>query len=157
MKTTQRKEYTASNMGVTTNPDVILTARFTSGDTFHGRLGDLGEWAIERRVNTIQECTTDEGRHGLFPTLYALSEPVAAALSVMRGHPVSLMDGVTFFSRKALRETLAALMKASIPVPQGSALWAITELPYANTTKAAPKAGVPDPLQRELELMGSPF
>lgn len=163
MKMTQRK-YIASEMGVTANPEAIVTVRFKIGQTYHGRLGDLGEWVKatgkpgEGGVDWIQECTSDGLSHGVYIAFYATSEPMRAALSILRGVQVDLFDGICFRNVTDATNALAALRKASIPIPSGTAKWVVTNLPHPNQpTKAAPKVDVPDPLQRELEEMGSPF
>lgn len=138
------KTYTLKTMNVTTNPEASITATFMGDKVFQGKLGELTDWAKTNLVDTPKLCTTEAGRHGLYPVLMAETNEMALAISILRGFKVEVGDGVTFASRSQLRGAYSAMVKAGVQIPHASVMWGITELPYANTT--------PKPVTRQMSL-----
>src|SRR6478609_474204 len=151
------KHYTTSAMGVVTDPNTIVTVEFMGGECFHGPLGELTDWVRERRVNIPKLCTTEAGRHGIYPVLHVRNQRVAAACSMLRRHQVKVGDGLTFSSRAALRECYALMVRAGISVDHSAVCWGITELPYANAPQTLSKLAAPKQLSLDEQMADSPF
>lgn len=154
MKT--KAQYTVAARGVVFTPDAIITVQFSGGKTFTGPIESLASWVKENKVNQPMSCTTELGRHGIYPCIRATNERLAGALSVLAGSKLEVGDGITYVNRQMTMNAARTLMLAGYVFQPGDIAWGITELPYANAAKPAAQPRDMD-AELELQLEDAPF
>jgi hypothetical protein len=138
--------YTTTARNVTWEGGRFITVLFKeSSKPFVGKLGQLQDWIAERDVvgadgkrqwviDTPVSCITAEGRHGIYPVIYANTERAAIALSMLAGGPIAVDEGMTLYRRSDVRAKWRALKLAGIdPTTEVEIVWGITREPYAET------------------------
>lgn len=148
-----RTNYTLNKQRITFAGEKHVNVRFKGGMTYSGPLSGLGEFTKEHNLSAVLECTTDEGRHGLYACLQATTEKVAVGMSVLSGCVITLNDGLTFATKEQMKPMLRSLRLAGIIVLPEMMKWGVTNEPFANARKTA----APRQMTLDEQMADSPF
>lgn len=130
-------------MDITVNPEIMVVVTFFDEKRYTGKLKDLPAWVKENNAVQPKDCKTSEGKHGIYPILFATTPQIQAVLSFQMGYQVDMFEGVCFKNLNQLKPIVNGLRKAKLPIPSGTYRWGVTEHAYVEPIKAP---------QRELQL-----
>lgn len=121
--------------------DLEIVATFKGGKVFRGTMGQLHEWVRAENVDAPLSCIIGGLRHGIYPALQAGTPSMVAALSVLAGEKIEMLDGITFATRSQLKDMVRRLAAAGIQVQPHEMMWMVTEHAFANCVQ--PKLPIP--------------